>query len=194
MTKRLKILITCGIVLVSGLAVIAYLLKSVPPTSQERGIVEPEAWEGTREDPHARVRYKRLLLQDPATGEILKDIGRRELEFVKNLAATTTEQSVALDTQWAARGPCNIGGRTKALAIDVTDENIIHAGCVSSGMWKSTDAGVSWRKTTAPDQLHSVSCIAQNTYPDSGNIWYYGTGEWSGGMGGSASGEESSGY
>jgi len=181
MTKRLGVFIICGIVLVSGLAVIAYLLKSIPPTSQETGMGGFEASEGTKEDPHARVRYKRLLLQDPATGEIPKGIGRRELEFVKSPAATTTGQSVLLDTQWAARGPCNIGGRTKALALDVTNENIIHAGCVSSGMWKSADAGVSWRKTTAPDQLHSVSCIGQNKYPGNENIWYYGTGEWGGG-------------
>jgi hypothetical protein len=188
MIKRSKILVTCGIILVIGLAVIAYLLKSAPPTAQRTGIVKPEASEGTEEDPHARARYKRLLLRNPATNQIPRDIGTRELAFVKSLADQTAKQSLTADTQWIARGPCNIGGRTKALALDVTNENIIHAGCVSSGMWKSTDAGASWRKTTAPDQLHSVSCIAQNTYSGNENIWYYGTGEWSGGMGGSASG------
>jgi photosystem II stability/assembly factor-like uncharacterized protein len=55
-------------------------------------------------------------------------------------------------------------------------------------MWKSTDGGTSWRKTTAPDQLHSVSCIAQNEDTGHEDTWYYGTGEWSSGMGGSASG------
>ena len=47
--------------------------------------------------------------------------------------------------------------------MDVLDENVILAGGVSGGMWKSTDGGDTWNKTTSPDQLHSVSCIAQNT-------------------------------
>jgi len=186
--KRLKLLITSGIVLVIGVVIIVYLLKSGPSTSRRTRIIRSEASEGTEEDPHARARYKRFLLRDPATNDIPRDIGIRELEFVKKLRSRTMGQGLAVTTEWDARGPCNIGGRTKALALDVTDENTILAGCVSSGMWKSTDGGASWRKTTAPDQLHSVSCIAQNRYPDNENVWYYGTGEWSSGIGGSASG------
>lgn len=186
--KRLKLLIASGIVLIIGVVVIVYLLKSVPSTSQRKDITQSEASEGTEEDPHARARYKWLLLRDPATNEVPKDIGTRELAFVKNLAGKTTGQYLTMDIDWVARGPCNIGGRTKALALDVTDESTILAGCVSSGMWKSTDGGASWRKTTAPDQLHSVSCIAQNEATGHEDTWYYGTGEWSAGMGGSASG------
>jgi photosystem II stability/assembly factor-like uncharacterized protein len=185
--KRLKLLIACGIVLVIGIVVIVYLLKSVPPTSHRKHIIQSEASEGTEEDPHARALYKWLLLRDPATNEIPRNIGQRELAFVKNLASITMAQHLIADTEWVARGPYNIGGRTKALALDVTNENTILAGCVSSGMWKSTNGGASWTKTTAPDQLHSVSCIAQNKFPGNENIWYYGTGEWSSGTGGSAS-------
>ncbi len=77
----------------------------------------------------------------------------------------------------ATKGPYNIGGRTRALAIDVTNEDIILAGGVSGGMWRSTDGGESWTKTTTPSQLHSVTCLAQDTRPGKTNIWYYGTGE-----------------
>jgi len=186
--KRLKLFAVSGIVLVVGLITIVYLLKSVPSTPQRTHRLKSEALEGTEEDPHARARYKWLLLRDPATNEIPRDIGTRELAFVKNLASKTMGRHLTADINWIARGPCDIGGRTKALALDVTDENTILAGCVSSGMWKSTDGGASWRKTTAPDQLHSVSCIAQNRDTGKENMWYYGTGEWSAGMGGSASG------
>jgi photosystem II stability/assembly factor-like uncharacterized protein len=185
--KRLKLLITSGIILVIGAVIIVYFLKSGPSTSKKTRITRSEASEGTEEDPHARARYQWLLLRDPATNDIPRNIGTRELAFVKNLASKTVGQHLTLDTEWVARGPCNIGGRTKALALDVTDENTILAGCVSSGMWRSTDGGASWTKTTAPDQLHSVSCIAQNKFPGNENIWYYGTGEWSSSTGGSAS-------
>jgi hypothetical protein len=184
--KQLKLLITCGIILVLGVIII-YLWKSAPSTSQRTGILQSGASEGTEEDPHARARYKWFLLRNPATNEIPRDIGSRQLEFVKNLAQQTMGQNLAVTTEWIARGPVNIGGRTKALALDVTDENTILAGCVSSGMYKSTNGGASWTKTTSPDQLHSVSCIAQNKAPGKENIWYYGTGEWGSGSGGSAS-------
>jgi photosystem II stability/assembly factor-like uncharacterized protein len=176
--KRLKLLFAIVTVLLICIVVVVYLLKSSPSTSRRAPIIKSEASEGTEEDPNARARYKWLLLRDPATNKIPKDIGRRELEFVKNLASKTSGRQITTDIDWVARGPCNIGGRTKALAIDVTDESTILAGCVSSGMWRSTDGGASWTKTTAPDQLHSVSCIAQNKYPGNENIWYYGTGEW----------------
>jgi photosystem II stability/assembly factor-like uncharacterized protein len=176
--KRPQLLITFGIVLVIGVVIIVYLLKSGPSTSRRTRIIRSEASEGTEEDPHARVRYKQFLLRNPATNDIPRDIGIRELEFVKKLRSRTMGQGLEVTTEWDARGPCNIGGRTKALALDVTDESTVLAGCVSSGMWKSTDGGASWRKTTAPDQLHSVSCIAQNKAPGNENVWYYGTGEW----------------
>lgn len=185
--KQPKLLITCGIMLVAGVVIIIYLLKSAPPTSQRRRIPQSEASEGTKEDPQARARYKWLLLRNPVTNEIPRDIGRRELAFVKNLARQTMGQNLAVTAEWSARGPRNIGGRTKALALDVTDESTILAGCVSSGMYKSTNGGTSWTKTTTPDQLHSVSCIAQNKATGKENIWYYGTGEWASGGGGSAS-------
>jgi photosystem II stability/assembly factor-like uncharacterized protein len=185
--KRPELLVAIGIVLIAGIITL-YFLRPDTSKLQKSQIIKSEASEGTEEDPHARARYKQLLLRNPATNEIPKDIGRRELAFVKSLSSKTTGRCITADIDWIARGPCNIGGRTKALALDVTNESTILAGCVSSGMWKSTDGGASWRKTTAPDQLHSVSCIAQNEYPGSEIIWYYGTGEWSSGMGGSASG------
>lgn len=135
------------------------------------------ASEGTSEDPLARARFEWLRLRDPATGKIPDDIRRKELAFVQRLRQQTSSQHLPVVKEWQCRGPINIGGRTKALAIDATDENTLLAGGTSGGMWKSTDGGNSWRKTTAPDQLHSVSCIAQNRWPGKEPIWYYGTGE-----------------
>ena len=78
---------------------------------------------------------------------------------------------------WSRRGPVNVGGRTRALAVDITDENIILAGGVSGGMWRSTDAGSSWTKVTEVSELQSVTCIVQDTRVGHTDVWYYGTGE-----------------
>lgn len=191
--RRLKLYLTCGIIFTVGIAAVIWLMKSSPDIRPGEDTIRFEASEGTEEDPYARARYKWLLLRDPATDEIPKGIGTRELAFVKNLTSQSIGKQITTDIDWVSRGPCDIGGRTKALALDVTDESTILAGCVSSGMWKSTDSGTSWRKTTAPDQLHSVSCIAQNRYSGNEDIWYYGTGEWPATQGGSASGPLGSG-
>lgn len=134
-------------------------------------------------------QYDWLRLQDPASKVIPRNIAAKELAYIKKVNQKNGHKMLALGKNWISKGPYNIGGRTKALALHAMDENIILAGGVSSGMWKSTDGGDSWEKTTASDQLHSVSCIAQNKAPGKENIWYYGTGEYAGSVrGGSASG------
>ena len=151
------------------------------------------ATEGTEDNPLARLEYDWLRLRNPATGQIPKDMAQREMAFAHRLAQQTTGYSVSAN--WAARGPYNIGGRTRALAFDITNEEIVLAGGVTSGMFKSTDGGQSWVKTTAPNQLHSVTTIVQNKAPGHEHIWYYGTGDRSpGGIFTSASGFAANAY
>jgi hypothetical protein len=143
------------------------------------------AYESEREDLQSREQFEFMMLRDPKTNSIPQGIFQREREFAKTLP--TVEKLVkahalsktAVST-WTLRGPVNQGGRTRALAFDVANSNIILAGGVSGGMWRSTDGGSSWAKTTASSLLQSATCIAQDTRPGKQNIWYYGTGEYSG--------------
>ncbi len=151
---------------------------------------------GDEDDPEARLRFEWMMLHDPATGQIPKDIRRKELEFAQSLP--TREQVNALSkaanvhtASWASHGPWNVGGRTRALAIDVSNVNVIVAGGVSGGMWRSADGGATWTKTSAPGSLHSVSCLAQDTRAGQTATWYYGTGEK---LGNSAGGNFSAEY
>jgi len=143
--------------------------------------------EGTESDPEARARDQWMKLRNPETGTIPRNIGLREREFIRRMSRDSGRAVGPLVEQWDHRGPTYIGGRTRALALDILDENTILAGSTSSGMWKSTDGGQSWRKTTRPEQIHSVSCIVQNRAPGKEHIWYYGTGS-SYPRGGSAAG------
>jgi len=153
------------------------------------------------ENPEARYKWELERLVDPYTGKLPEDIRDKELRYANTLPSDddlSERQLLGVFTQdaklkpkgsvqtlsqplqavsWNFRGPINVGGRTRALAIDVSNENVIIAGGVSGGMWRSEDGGRTWRKTTSPDDLHSVSCLVQDTRPGRRNIWYYGTGE-----------------
>lgn len=132
-----------------------------------------------KDDPINRFIYEYSRLIDPLTGQIPDKIREKELEFIKN-QKPEGQLKWTKAINWVHRGPFNVGGRTRALAIDVNDENIILAGGISGGMWRSTDGGNSWTKTTGSSDLHSVTSIAQDTRTGFSNIWYYATGELSG--------------
>ncbi len=141
--------------------------------------------EGNGEDLQGRYEYEFNMLKDPATGKIPRNIRQLELEYTKTLPSveelklqkdSRTVQSLA----WNQVGPDNQGGRTRALAIDASNENIILAGGVSGGMWRTTDSGKTWIKTTGSEQLQSATCIAQDTRAGHTNTFYYGTGEYRG--------------
>ncbi len=128
-----------------------------------------------KDDPIKRALYEYNLLKNPYTNKIPDNIRAKELEFVSRIRKKSLKA-----TSWSHRGPFNVGGRTRALAIDINNEDIILAGGVSGGMWRSTDGGVSWVKTTGSAELHSVTSIVQDTTSGNTNTWYYTTGEYSG--------------
>lgn len=156
----------------------------------------PAATEGSSDDPNARAEYEWLRLHDPVTGIIPPSIRQRELTFAASLRTKESLLGSRLGkidriatTTWNQRGPYNVGGRTRALAYDVSNTDIILAGGVSGGMWRSTDGGSSWTKTSGSSDILSVTCLAQDTRSGHESTWYYGTGESSGNSasGGSAS-------
>ncbi len=142
------------------------------------------------EDIEARMEYEFQRLRNPNTGEIPMGIREAELTFSSKIAiGNDMKKSVSVGAKsskssrfsyWQNRGPFNVGGRTRALAIDRTNENIILAGGVSGGLWRSTDAGQTWRKVTNRRQSPSITCIVQDPRLGKHNTWYYGSGEFRG--------------
>lgn len=138
------------------------------------------------ENPIERMEYDFGRLVDPKTGEIPANMRARELAFASNLP--TREMMLGkggaqlLSTAWTPRGPINVGGRTRALAVDLNYNGAANrrllAGGVSGGMFLSEDDGATWKLTTSFASLASVTCLAQD--PNNRNVWYYGTGELTG--------------
>ncbi|WP_462251458.1 FlgD immunoglobulin-like domain containing protein [Ekhidna sp.] len=135
----------------------------------------PSEIEG-REDLMGRSEYLQMLTADPSTGQIPAGIRRAELIFSNKLLQNVSgARSQNLEIE--SIGPRNVGGRTRAVAFDIRDENIILAGGVSGGVWKSTDGGSTWERKSNPLNRNSVTCIVQDIRPGRENTWYHGTGE-----------------
>ena len=130
------------------------------------------------DDAGSRYEWERMRLADP-TGKIPSGIRAGEIEFAKNLPAlySTAASNARLTGNFIPRGPWNLGGRSRALAIDVTNENIIFAGSVNGGLYRSTDAGATWARVSPMNQNPAITWIEQDRRPGHTNTWYYGTGE-----------------
>ena len=129
-----------------------------------------------------RWKYYFDMLRDPATNKIPPQIRQRELKFAKQLSATnrSLKKSISTNITWKEAGPVDVGGRTRALAVDLKNPNIVIAGGVSGGIWKSTDNGSSWSLKSTTNQLLSITAIAQDPRDGQTNTWYASGGEFDG--------------
>ncbi len=125
----------------------------------------------------ARAEYWQQMLRDPKTGKIPSHAQAKALyytqNYIKDAANARTEADVTLS--WAGAGPDDIGGRIRAFAVDSRNSNVILAGGVTGGMWKSTNGAQSWTFKSDPNKNLGVSSIAQD--PQNPDTWYYSTGE-----------------
>ncbi len=130
---------------------------------------------GMEDDEASRMKWETKRLADPSTGKIPDNIRNLELAFAATLPndAQTNRSNPLVFTN---RGPWNVGGKTGAFAIDVTNENRLLAGTHSGGMWLSNDGGTSWNMTNTASQLKGANCLIQDKRPNHTNVWYYGGG------------------
>ena len=144
-------------------------------------LASPPSAIGNKEDPLKRFNYDNNQLIDPTTGKIPDNIHHKEAEFVKNIPTVESVLSKpgfrTKSEDWTLSGPSNVGGRTRALALDITNEKIIIAGGVSGGMWRSENSGLSWSRSSHPSVINSATCVVQDIRPGKEHIWYHGTGE-----------------
>lgn len=125
----------------------------------------------------ARLEHYQRMLKDPATGVIPSNVRLRELAYrerMKERYGTLRTQNDLMHS-WSELGPSNVGGRTRALALDRRNSNIVFAAGVSGGIWKSTDDGTTWRSVSPNGSNLSITSIAQDAV--NGDTWYASTGE-----------------
>jgi len=110
--------------------------------------------------------------------QITKTIDIKDVEQAQAQLRLLSSQKGG-SSNWIFRGPDNIGGRTRALLIDKDNSNIMYAGGVAGGLWRSTTAGQTWYRVqyegaTANDFANlAIVSICQSANGD----LYFGTGE-----------------
>jgi hypothetical protein len=123
--------------------------------------------------------YKRLAGPD---GTIPAHMREKELAFAATLPSDisvngNSAMRSASQSVWSARGPWNVGGRTRAFGIDKLNESHFISGSTSGGIWASTDAGTTWAQLTPMANYHGITCVAQDVRAGHESTWYAGSGE-----------------
>lgn len=117
------------------------------------------------------IDYILQLTANRTTGKIdLADVANARAAIQ---AASQNRSAASLMLNWEEMGPDNVGGRTRALMLDKDSADVVYAGGVAGGLWKSTNGGQTWRVLFDKFESNTVSCIAQAI---NGDI-YVGTGE-----------------
>ena len=79
--------------------------------------------------------------------------------------------------RWYSLGPWNVNGRIKSLVIHPTSSNILYAGSAKGGVWKTTNAGESWKHLWKFEESLAVGSLAISKSDPS--TLYAATGEFS---------------
>ncbi|WP_445665748.1 T9SS type A sorting domain-containing protein [Fodinibius sp. AD559] len=190
MTRNyLKYLFFSSILVFGLFALFLFLPQDSPHNQKVKQIEKPNSNQVERlEKKAARGQYYFRMLRNPATNKIPDNARQREIQKAKQIPPRQNidvqfphKQKGLLDFHnftWGQAGPFDIGGRTRAMAVDINDPSTIIAGGVSGGIWKSTDGGSSWNLKTSDFTNLSVTSLAQD--PTNPDTWYYVTGEFLG--------------
>ncbi len=182
---------------ISAVALFAFIIYKIAINDSEQPIKKAEIQVSsfeqneTKKTPEekakfheARVLHEYNFQVNPQTGEIPlieKQLEKQQAVKAK-LRADTGSNARVLGTSYVNRGPSNLGGRTRSIVVDRSDNtgNTIISGGVSSGVFRTTDGGASWTKVSSSGEIHNVTSIVQDPRTGFASTWYYGTGEANG--------------
>ncbi|MCC5945035.1 MAG: T9SS type A sorting domain-containing protein [Bernardetiaceae bacterium] len=165
------------IALVGIILTTLYLVDLVPKQSDEQ-VHKAHPKPPKKLAKKQRADYWFYRLRDPKTNEIPAGIRHAEMLYARllpkkeyNNARIEGENPFA----WKEIGPYDVGGRTRALAQDRRNPDIIIAGGTSGGVWKSDNGGASWTPKTPNTHNLSITSLVQN--PNMPDEWFYSMGE-----------------
>ncbi|HZM75975.1 MAG TPA: hypothetical protein VFC19_09625 [Candidatus Limnocylindrales bacterium] len=99
------------------------------------------------------------------------DLG--ELQRKGHAEAAALRGAPGIQAAWQGLGPSNIGGRVTDIVAHRTQANTVFAAAASGGVWRSTDAGLTFSSAWNPTLTPSIGALAMS----STGVLYAGTGE-----------------
>ena len=103
---------------------------------------------------NSAIEYKNLLYKDINTGKV----ERSKLATAKDLVRQKMMMK-STNLSFVEEGPDNVGGRTRAIAIHPNNENVMFAGSVSGGLFKTVNGGQLWVRVQEFDDAMINSAI-----------------------------------
>ena len=87
------------------------------------------------------IDYNNNLYKDVITGKVeVAKLAQAKDEVLQKMRLRSTSLG------FVEEGPDNVGGRTRAIAMDPNNNNILFAGSVSGGLFKSVNGGSNWNR------------------------------------------------
>jgi len=171
-------------------AALSFFLIQHRNQSSSTGNQQPVAVENEEDDDrevpasyqYLRLKYEMDMIKDPESGTIPDKIFDKEAAFARTIPERSLGNGRLGDlNSYIPAGPNNIGGRTRAVAYDIRynggSNQVILAGGVSGGIFRSTDGGANWTRVSPEGHIHNVSVLKQDPRPGFQDTWYAGTGE-----------------
>ncbi len=166
----------------------ATLIKIKKSTHSELEPKEEEGEEGEMnpaEKAREAAELERLRTLDPALGYVPLERRQIAIEKAQRMQQEMLQNSEILrgslqKARWIERGPGNVGGRTKAVMVDLADptRQTVFAGGVTGGLFKTTSIGATaqkWSKINDWLDILTISSIVQD--PRNLKVMYIGTGD-----------------
>ena len=133
-----------------------------------------------------RLMHEYRMLRNPVTGTIPANIHEVELKVARSIpdrnsifdlsfSRVMSREQTDIANTYISIGPNNISGRSRTLAFDTRNTQIMLTGGVTGGIFRSTNGGASWTFVSPEDDIRSVTSIVQD--PVNRDTWYCGTGE-----------------
>ncbi len=98
-----------------------------------------------------------------------------QTEAMRKAAAQSANLAGISRGSWTWRGPGDVGGRVRSIAISPVAPDTMFVGAVAGGIWKTRDAGSSWIPVNDYLSDLAISSIVFN--PAAPNTMFAGTGE-----------------
>ncbi len=163
MNKKITFL---GASILLGVGLIATLSNRELTANQKYA---PRTMDGAAQSAKGMMEFFNTMRKNVVTGKVEASDFAKAREEVK---AMLNQGTRAASLTFQLEGPDNYGGRTRAILVDQNDNNILYAGSVSGGLYKSTNRGNTWEVLPAFADVLSVTSLAQT---NNGTI-YIGTG------------------